>query len=167
VPKGDIEEAQIDSAYMKAHRYAYGKRGAIGTGRGGPTTKVHGLCDGRGVWHRLSLSAGNHHDAPYAPLLVKNKRIHCLLADRAYDSDAFLAMLNQANTVAVIPLKRNRKHQGLLDKEAYKRRHVIENGWLTLKDNCRLALRRNKLDITFYAFLALAAALSNGKKLVT
>lgn len=111
VPDGDIEEAQIDSTYMKAHRYAYGKRGAIGTGRGGPTTKVHGLCNGRGIWYRLILSPGNHHDAPYGPLLIKTKRIQCLLADRAYDSDAFLAVLSQENTIAVIPSKRNRKVQ--------------------------------------------------------
>ena len=45
IPDGPIEEGQIDSTYMKAHRYAYGKKGASGTGRGGPTTKVHGLCD--------------------------------------------------------------------------------------------------------------------------
>jgi transposase len=49
VPKYPIDEAQIDSTYMKAHRYAYGKKGSIGSGHGGPTTKVHGLCDGRGI----------------------------------------------------------------------------------------------------------------------
>jgi transposase len=152
---------------MKAHRYAYGKEGSIGSGHGGPATKVHGLCDSNGIWHRLILSPGNCHDAPFGPLLVYNVQFQYLIADRAYDNHLLRHAIETIGATAVIPSKRNRKVQFPLDKARYKRRHIIENAWLALKDNCRLALRRDKYDATFASFLALAAAMSNLKKLVT
>lgn len=67
----------------------------------------------------------------------------------------------------VIPGKRNRKVAIVHDEEPYKHRHVIENGWLGIKDRCRIALRRDKLDATFLGFVCLAATLSNRRKLLT
>jgi hypothetical protein len=90
-----------------------------------------------------------------------------LIADRAYDNHLLRHAIETIGATAVIPSKRNRKVQLPLDKGLYKMSHIIENAWLALKVKCRLARRIDKFYATFASFLALAAALSNLKKLVT
>lgn len=167
IPKKRILEAQIDSTYLKVHRYAHGRKGSIGSGRGGPATKLHGLCDERGVWYRLMISPGNDSDIKHAADLVEGIRSTYLLADKGYDSNKLRGILFDSCVQPVIPGKRNRKVEIVYDEERYKHRHVVENGWLGIKDRCRIALRRDKLDVTFFAFIYLAAALLNRKKHLT
>lgn len=163
VPPGAIMEGQIDSTSAKVHRAAYGKNGAIGRSRGGANTKIHGLCDGIGRWIRLFLSPGQHADVRWASALVEGVSIGLLVADKGYDSKAFRDFLIANGTTPVIPSRRNHRVQIPLNKAAYRRRHVVENGWLWLKDHSRIALRRDKLDATFMAFIHFAAAIHNTK----
>jgi len=163
VPQGTVVEGQIDSTSSKVHRAAYGKGGSIGRSRGGANTKIHGLCDGLGRWIRLLLSPGQHADIRWAPALVDGIPMRHLVADKGYDSKAFREHLAANGTTPVIPSRSTNRVQIPLDKAAYRRRHVVENGWLWLKDHGRIALRRDKLDATFLAFIHLAAAVRNAK----
>ena len=162
-PQGTMAEGQIDSTSCKVHRAAYGKGGSIGRSRGGANTKIHGLCDGMGRWIRLLLSPGQHADVRWAPALVEGVAMNLLIADKGYDSKAFRDLLVANGTTPVIPSRRNHRVQIPLDRSAYRRRHVVENGWLWLKDHSRIALRRDKLDATFMAFIHFAAAIRNWK----
>jgi len=162
-PQGAIAEGQIDSTSCKVHRAAYGKDGSIGRSRGGANTKVHGLCDQMGRWIRLLLSPGQHADVRWAPALVEGLEMGVLVADKGYDSRAFRDLLVANGTTPVIPSRCTNLVQIPLDRAAYRRRHVVENGWLWLKDHSRIALRRDKLDITFMAFIHFAAAIRNWK----
>ena len=162
-PQGAVAEGQIDSTSSKVHRAAYGKDGAIGRSRGGANTKIHGLCDGMGRWIRLLLSPGQHADVRWAPALVDGVEMDVLIADKGYDSKAFRDFLTANGTTPVIPSRRNHRVQIPLDRAAYRRRHVVENGWLWLKDHGRIALRRDKLDATFMAFIHFATAIRNWK----
>lgn len=164
VPEGALKEGQIDSTSCKVHRAAYGKGGSIGRSRGGANTKIHGLCDGEGRWIVLLLSPGQHADIRHAHALVEGQSIERLVADKGYDSQAFRDHLVANSTTPVIPSRRRNRVQHPLDRSTYRRRHIIENGWLWLKDHARIALRRDKLDATFMAFVHFAAAIHNAKR---
>ncbi len=68
------DELMLDASDVKAHRSAAGGKGAwsqaIGRSRGGFTSKIHGLADGRGGPVALALTPGNVADIRMAlPLL--------------------------------------------------------------------------------------------------
>ena len=56
----------------------------------------------------------------------------CLIADRAYDGDAFRAWLAQRGTEAVIPVRRGRTNLQPHDPEQCPARNAVERGlgWL-------------------------------------
>jgi len=60
------------------------------------------------------------------------------------------------NNIPVIPGRKNRIEPILYDKERFKLRRKIENFFAILKENRRLALRFEKSDLAFLAFIALA-----------
>ena len=61
------------------------------------------------------------------------------------------------NNIPVIPSRKNRKEPIPYDKAIYKIRKRIEIFFGKLKENRRLAIRYEKLDVTFLAFIACAA----------
>ena len=83
--------------------------------------------------------------------------IERLLADKAYDTDAFRAYLKQWKIKAIIPGKANRKKRIRHSKTAYKRRNVIERCFGRLKDFRRIATRYDKLAETYFSALCLVA----------
>lgn len=84
-----------------------------------------------------------------------------LLADKAYDANAFRAYLKQQNIRAVIPGKSNRKGRIRHDKNAYKKRNVIERRFGRLKDFRRIATRYDKLAGRYFATLCLVATVAH------
>ena len=81
-----------------------------------------------------------------------------MLADKAYDTNAFRAYLKQRKVRVVIPGKSNRKWKIRHDKAAYKRRNVIERCFGRLKDFRRIATRYDKLAENYFSALCLVAA---------
>lgn len=80
-----------------------------------------------------------------------------LLADAAYDSDAFRALLIARGTRPVIKQNPTRKRLHPFDAAAYKGRNVIERAFSRLKDWRRAATRYDKLARNFRSTIALAA----------
>ena len=78
------------------------------------------------------------------------------MADRGYDSDAHRAFLRSQNNIPVIPGRKNRKVQVEYDKAIYRLRRRIEQYFGKLKENKRLAMRYEKSDVAFLAFIAIA-----------
>ena len=76
---------------------------------------------------------------------------------RGYDSNAHRIALISNNNVPVIPGRKNRKERVIYDKTIYKLRNRIEIFFGKIKKNRRLALRDEKLDVTFLGFTAMAA----------
>ncbi|MBL9029658.1 MAG: transposase [Caedimonas sp.] len=60
------------------------------------------------------------------------------------------------NNVPVIPGRKNRKELVIYDKRIYKFRKRIEIFFGKIKENRNLAVRYEKLDVTFLAFIAMA-----------
>ncbi|MDI6029569.1 IS5 family transposase, partial [Corticibacterium sp. UT-5YL-CI-8] len=139
------EELSIDSTHVKAHRSAQGSKGgpwtqAIGTSRGGRTSKIHALADDRGRPVAFALTPGNVADISMAvPLLKVASPTKRLLADKAYDADSLRLWLKGAKIKAVIPSSATRRTPYPLDRKAYRRRNVIERLFCKLKNWRRIA----------------------------
>jgi putative transposase len=80
-----------------------------------------------------------------------------LLADAAYDSDAFRQLLIERGTTPVIKQNPTRKRLHPFDKNAYKGRNIIERAFSRLKDWRRVATRYDKLARNFRSTIALVS----------
>ena len=95
-----------------------------------------------------------------APALVeKVGAIARLLADKAYDTNPFRAVLPVKAVEPVIPSIRRRKTLIPYDAAAYRQRNLIERMFCRLKDFRRVATRYDKLARNFLATTLLAAAI--------
>jgi transposase len=142
-----------------------GKRGglaqAIGRSRGGRTTKVHAVVDGLGRPIALLITPGQLGDLRAAIALIGPLPAADLcLADCAYDSHGFRSFLASRGTRAVVPNNRTRKHPYPFDRQAYRRRNLVERMFSRLKDFRRIATRYDKLAVTFDAAVCLAATVT-------
>ena len=142
------------------------KRGAfnqaIGTSRGGRTSKLHGLTDEAGRPRLLLISAGNVSDMTIAPALIEaaRGRFSRLIADKGYDSKAIRAAIAAQGAEAVIPPLSSRKTSIPYDPAAYRARNLVERLWCRLKDWRRIATRYDKLAANYLAGALIAAIIS-------
>ena len=116
---------------------------AIGRSRGGLTTKIHALVDALGNPVQVMLSPGQDHDLTCAQPLIEAVDPGALIADKAFDADAFIAALNDRAIVPVIPSKSNRKTPRPCDFALYFLRQPdgrIETNW-TLKSTPRRSFK--------------------------
>ena len=67
-----------------------------------------------------------------------------LLGDKGYDADAIVADLEDRGVTAVIPPKRNRKVQPVIDGHLYALRNLVERCFSKLKHSRRLATRTTR-----------------------
>ena len=106
------------------------------------------------------LSAGQAHDCPPAPRLIRRTSVaKKLIGDAAYDSAELREWLEERGTKTVIPNKSNRKQPFSFDKKTYRQRHHIENAFCRLKDFRRIATRYDRLARNFLASVCLVAAI--------
>ncbi|MFF0711216.1 IS5 family transposase [Streptomyces bauhiniae] len=193
---GDIDWlVQIDSTIVRAHQHAAAtgrKRGcvsldepadhALGRSRGGPTTKLHLACDGRGRPLALLITPGQRHDGVCAQALLERIRVRRLgvgrprcrpdhvIADKAYSSRGFRAYLRKRGIGHTIPEKidqqrhrRNRGRRGgrppTFDRETYRRRNTVERCFNQLKHFRGIATRFDKTAASYEAAVSLASFL--------
>jgi transposase len=97
------------------------------------------------------LLPGQRHDSIGVEPLIMDVDFDALIADKAFDSDALRAMLNERGTIAVIPAKADRNTPIPHDAEMYKWRHLIENFFQRNKEFRRIATRYDKTDESFAA----------------
>lgn len=161
----DLQDVSIDSTVARAHACAAGaaksceENEALGRSRGGFGCKIHAAADGLGLPIKFILTGGQAADISQAIPLMTGISAQACLADKAYDSDVFLAWLKELGIKVVIPPKANRKEKRECDWWHYKERHVVECMFGKLKYFRRIAMRYEKKAINFMGMLALAAAL--------
>jgi transposase len=154
----DFEYVIIDGTIVRVHQHGTGARGgaqAIGRSRGGLTTKIVAVVDALGNLVRFVLLPGQRHDSVGVAPLLKDLDFAALLADKAFDSDAIRADLNERGALAVIPPKANRATDIPCDFEMYKWRHLVENFFCKIKEFRRIATRYDKTDTSFAAIIHL------------
>lgn len=85
------------------------------------------------------------------------------MADKAYDTNNIIDLVEKANTNPVIPSKRNRKIQRNIDTYLYKLRHIIENTFQKFKEWRGIATRYSKNTKSYMAGLSIRAIILWGK----
>ena len=139
-----------DSTTCKAHRSASGaarstaEAEALGKSRGGIGSKIHVCTDGIGRILRLIDSPGHHSDLRYARALMVDIPATDAALDRGYVSTKLHADLASRGCTVHTPPKRGMLNPPPWDKTIYAQRHHIENLFSRLKDQARIALRRDK-----------------------
>ena len=112
---------------------------------------------------RFKLLPGHRYDSIGVAPLIEDVTFGGLIADKAFDSDALTAELNERGAKGVISQHPARAQPLRIDLELYKWRHLIENFFCKLKEFKRIAMRADKTDQSFAAMINLAAAVINSR----
>lgn len=80
-----------------------------------------------------------------------------LVADRGYDAQAVINLVQSRGGCAHIPTQRDRKVQRSIDPAIYRRRNAVERYFCKLKHFRRIATRFDKLARNFLAAVLLAS----------
>ena len=122
------------------------------------STKIHATCDALGNPTSFHLTPGHHHDLKGADVLLPKIEAHYLLADRAHQAQKRVReVMALQGTQVVIPSEVNARKKKDYDSDLYKRRHLIENLWLKLKNFRAIATRYDKTQQKFLGAIYLAA----------
>ena len=122
---------------------------AIGTSKGGMTTKILALVDALGNLVGFRLLPGQRHDICGIEPLIRDREFGALLADKAFDADWLVKDLTERGSKVVIPPRSNRKALREYGEEMYKWRHLVENFFCKLKGFKKVAMRAEKTDTSF------------------
>jgi transposase len=152
----------------------------LGRSRGGLTTKVHTIADGRGRSLASHITPGQAADTRQLPVLLDRIRVprpcgigrprkkpDSLTGDKAYSSRANRALLRRRQIRTTIPEPRdqqaNRKRRGrsggrppTFDADHYKRRNQVERGFNRRKQFRAVATRYDKLATHYAATVTIA-----------
>ncbi len=155
----------------------------MGRSRGGLTSKLHTLVDGRGRPLVLVVTAGQANDSPMLPALLQGLRVprvgagrprttpDALLADKAYSARAHREMLTARGITVVIPQPsdqvRHRLARGSaggrppnFDVDRYRGRNVVERSYSLMKQWRGLATRYDKHATIYRAAAVLHAVIT-------
>ena len=69
---------------------------------------------------RIILSAGQITDIEQATALIKDQSVEFVVADKGYDSDAFVTAITNQGSQAAIPPRSNRLNPRTFDRHIYK-----------------------------------------------
>ncbi|WP_429448108.1 IS5 family transposase [Paraburkholderia sp. 40] len=159
----EIDRVLIDSTVVRAHQHSAGglkKSGpqALGRSRGGLSTKLHLAVDSAGRPLRLIITEGQVADISCAAELVEHLRTEAVIADKGYDSDAFVNQIRAARAKAVIPPRSNRKTKRRYSRALYRTRNLVERFFNRIKHFRRVSTRYDKLADSYLVFASLACS---------
>ena len=161
----DMEWLFIDATYIKAHQHSSSgdmKEQGIDKSVAGNTSKIHLAVDAHGNPIRFIITDGVTHDVKAAPDLIDTldlSDVVVLAADKGYDSQCFREKVEESQTIANIPRRRNTKLSNEhMDWHLYKSRHLVENAFCRIKHYRGIATRYEKLKRNYENLVALAFA---------
>jgi transposase len=136
------------------------KQEALGRSRGGFSTKIHLRTNAKGDPLTFDITGGEVHETQgFAALMaLHDAPPDKLLGDKGYDSDEIRNDLAKRGIEPVIPPRSNRTTPIKYDREAYKRRNLIERCVNRLKQFRRIATRYEKTARAYLSMLCIAAA---------
>lgn len=161
----DEQAVMIDATIVRAHSCAagYEKGGnesqALGRSKGGFTTKIHAIVDALGNPIRFSLTGGHRNDITQATNLLSPHHNTQILADKGYDSDTLVKVLENQGCTAIIPSRKTARFPRSIDLESYKERFLIEAFFSKIKHFRRIFSRFDKTASAFLGFIYFAASL--------
>jgi transposase len=140
---------------------------ALGRSRGGFGTKIHLVTDGHGLPLAAEVSAGQRHESLYAEPVLEAVRIRrrngrvrtrpkAVAGDKGFSYARVRGYLRRRRIKQVIPTRKDQRQRPSFDKEAYRRRNVVERCVNWLKESRALATRFDKLAVNYLATVKLA-----------
>ena len=129
----------------------------MGKSRGGLSTKIHAAVDALGNPVRFILTAGQHSEIRQVDALIGGFSADYVIADKGYDADSFIELIESGGAMAVIPPRSNRKTARAYDEYLYQERNLVERVFQKLKHYRRIATRYERLAVTYLAMLSLVA----------
>lgn len=81
------------------------------------------------------------------------------MADKGYDSDAFVEVVTQTGACAIIPSRSYKRQQREIDWHLYRERHLIECFIGKIKHYRRIFTRFEKLSKNYLSFIHLVSSL--------
>ena len=105
----------------------------------------------------MKVTPGQAADIKQGEELLADHEPDAVIADKAYDSDAFLKVVTSRGAEAVIPPLGCRREQREYDRHLYKERNVAERFWSKVKQYRRVATRYEKKAVNFLAFVQVAS----------
>lgn len=152
---------------------------ALGRSKGGFSTKLHLACDGKGRPLAVILTPGQRHGSTQLEGLLDavrvprpegspgrpRKRPARLLADRGYSYERCRRLLRGRGIPHTIPERRDQKERRAgrggrrpgFDREAYRRRNVVERCMNKLKQWRGIATRYEKRAVNYRAMVVIAS----------
>ena len=91
--------------------------------------------------------------------MIKDQPAEFIVADKGYDSDAFVETITAQGGKAVIPPRYNRLNPRTFDRHLYRDRNLIERFFARIKQFRRIATRYDKLAKSFLSFVHLACTI--------
>jgi putative transposase len=129
----------------------------LGRSRGGFGTKVHIAVDALGNPVRLILTGGQVADVTQGAALVTGIEADHVIADKGYDSNELVGMIEASGCEAVIPPRSNRNAKRDYDRHLDKDRNLVERFINRVKPRRRIATRSEKTARNYLAFWQLAS----------
>ncbi len=122
------------------------------------TPKIHAAVDALGNPVRLLLTPGQASEYSLAEALIEGFAFEAVLADKGYDSDAFVEVIRRRGAEAIIPSRKSRLNPRGLDRHIYKARNLVERFFQKLKQFRRIATRYERLARNYQSMLSLVSA---------
>lgn len=136
-----------------------GEDHALGRSRGGLSTKINAMVDGRGLPVAITLSAGQASGkAAVEGLLARHPAPGDVVADRGYDARAVLDLIAARGGRGHIPTQRDRKPQRQVDPALYRQRNLVERFFAKLKHFRKVATRYEKTARNYLAAVLIACS---------
>ena len=118
---------------------------------------MHAAVDARGKPVRLTLTAGQRHDGPAVPALLRGLRPNAVVADRAYDGGPVRDLIAATGAAACVPPHPRRLRPFPFEPAIYRGRNLVERFFGRLKQFRRIATRYEKKARNYLGFVWLSA----------
>ena len=107
----------------------------------------------------IAATGGQEHDINQSTRLLADHQPRYVIADKAYDCDAFIGQIERRGSTAVIPARAGRNVERRLLRREYRQRNQAERLVNRIKHYRRIATRYEKTARNFLAFVYLASTL--------
>jgi len=131
----------------------------LGRSRGGFSTKIHAVVDGKGRPLYVELTPGQQHEVTVAASLLAHAQGGALIGDAGYDAESVRSAAAARGMKVVIPSNPTRAVIRRYDRRLYSIRYRIECFFHRLKRSRRIATRYEKTARHYLALVHLACAL--------
>jgi transposase len=158
-----LYECHIDGTFSKAR----GGGDGIGSTKAGKGVKIMVLVDAKGLPVAVDTTSASPHESQLVQRLfdfmLTEETPERIIGDKAYDSDALDAQLDEQGIELIAPHRSNRKKQNKTQDgrvlRRYKRRWTVERTIAWIQHYRRLCIRWEKSTVMFQGFLHLGCTL--------